>query len=231
MIPRSLARLALALPILLVPTFGAAEPLAGIHVNGAGEVRAVPDMARVTVEARREGTDAAALKKQLDEVTAAVLELTREHGIRERDVTAAAVNIYPRYWPQDRDQERPEGVIATRTIEITVRDLAILGELINGALDRGANGIQGVALDVSNRRELEAEALDLAIDDAVQQARQMAKRFQVELGPLKDASTSSHVQPLMRMEAAVADRKMASSFSPGELTIRRDVQATFSIRP
>lgn len=230
MFPRPLARLALALPVLLLPTLAAAEPLTGIHVNGAGEVRAVPDMARVTIEARREGTDAAALKKQLDQVTAAVLELTRELGIRERDVTAAAVNIYPRYWPQERDQERPEGVIASRTIEVTVRDLAILGDLINRALERGANGIQGVDLDVSNRRELEAEALDLAIDDAVQQARRMAKRFQVELGPLKDASTSSPVQPLMRMEAAMANRQ-ASSFSPGELTIRRDVQATFSIRP
>lgn len=220
------------LVMLLPMTSLAAEPATGIHVFGSGEVKAVPDMARLTLEVRREGMEPAELKRELDQVTARVLELARDLGIEERDATAAAVSIYPHYRPKDDDDE-PDGVVATRTIEITVKDLAELAGLINGALDRGVNGVQGVQLDVSKRKALENEALDLAIDDAVQEARRMAKRFQVELGPLKDATSTSHqVQPMMRMEAAMADRSAgAESFAPGELTIRRDVQATFSIRP
>lgn len=207
------------------------EPPGGIHVSGIGEVRVVPDTARVTLEVRREGEDAAALKSELDEVTAAVLELARELDIPERHVTAAAVNVYPRYRPTERAPE-PAGVIASRTVEVTVEDLARLGELINGALERGANGVGGVQLDASNRAELENKALDLAIDDAVDEARRIARRFDVELGRLNDASASSHpVQPLMRMEA-MADRSMANeSFAPGEMTIRREIRATFGIRP
>jgi len=222
----------LAVLAALLPAFAlAAEAITGVHVYGVGEVRVVPDMARVTLEVRREGTDAAALKSQLDEVTAAVLELTRELDIAERHVTAAAVNIYPRYRPHDQDQE-PDGVIASRTIEVTVEDLEQLGELINGALERGANGVRGVELDATDKRALEMKALDLAIDDAVQEARRMAERFGVELGPLKDATATTHsAQPMMRMEAMADRAAAADSFAPGEMTIRRDVQATFSIRP
>jgi uncharacterized protein len=217
----------LAGPLLSAPA--AADRPSGIQVSGAGEVLVVPDMARVSLEVRREGQDAAALKQTLDEVAARVLELTDEMKLPRRDVTAAAVNIFPRYRHHGEKPEL-EGIIATRTIEVTLRDLAQVGELINGALERGANGIQGVRLDAQNRVDLERAALDLAIDDAMREAQQIAKRFGVGLGPLQHASTSvHHVQPMM-MEAAMAMHSDAKdSFAPGEMTIRREVQATFEV--
>ncbi len=222
-------RLAALLLAVLVCGGAAADAPNGIHVTGIGEIVVVPDMARLTLEVRREGRDAAALKAELDTVTAAVLELADELDISRRDVTAAAVNIHPRYQRHNED-ERPEGVIASRTIEITLKDLERIGELINGALERGANGVRGVALDASNRVELEQQALDEAIDDAIREARQVAERFDVNLGLLQDAHTGNHqVQPLM-MEAMSARSADQGSFSPGEMTIRREVQATFGIR-
>ncbi len=219
----------LAANLLTAPAARAESP-AGIHVTGTGEVQVVPDMARLTLEVRREGADPAALKRELDTVTEAILELTDELDIERRDVTAAAVNVYPRYRRQD-DEMVPDGVVASRTVEVTLRALDELGTLINGALERGANGVNGVALDASNRAELERRALDLAIDDAKQTARQMAGRFEVTLGALVDASAGGQTPQPLRM-AGMAEMKAAdSAFSPGEMTIRRDVQATFSIRP
>lgn len=222
-------RLAAMLLAALVCGGAAAEAPSGIHVTGIGEVVVVPDMARLTLEVRREGPDAATLKQELDRVTAAVLELTDDLDISRREVTAAAVNIHPRYQRPD-DDERPQGLIASRTIDVTLKDLERMGDLINGALERGANGVRGVELDASNRVELEQQALDEAIDDAVREARQVAGRFDVNLGMLKDARTGNHqVRPLM-MEAMSARSADQGSFSPGEMTIRREVQATFGIR-
>lgn len=206
----------------------AQEPLTGIHVSGFGEIQAVPDVADVTLEVRREGLEPAALKTELDQVVARVLELADELDIPRRHVTAAAVNVFPRY-PRPEEKEPVEGVIATRSIEVHVEDLARLAELINGSLERGVNGVGGVRLDVANRAELERQALDLAIDDAVREARQVAERFGVRLGPLKNASSSGHHQPMM-MEAMARGSAAKDSFSPGLITLRRDVQATFGIR-
>lgn len=213
-----------------LPAAAAEAEDGGIQVTGSGEVTVVPDMARLSVEVRREGADPAALKTELDEITAAVLAHGRALGIAERDVTAAAVHVFPRY-VRDGDESRPDGVIATRNIEFTVRNLERLADLINGALERGANGIGGVQLDASNRKELERQALDLAIDDAVRTARQMAKRFDVELGPLSFASTGPRMFNPVMMEAMSMRGAAKDSFEPGELSIQQTVQASFAIRP
>lgn len=207
-----------------------AEQAGGIHVTGVGEVQVVPDLARINLEVRREGTDAAALKTELDTVTRAVLALTRELAVDERDVTAAAVSIYPRY--RHRDGESVvDGVIASRAITVTLRELDDVGELVNGALTRGVNGVNGIELDASDRTAREREALDRAIDDATRQAGQIAARFRVGLGPLINAGTAQGPQPRPMMMDAMAAAAPAAreSFAPGEMTIRREISASFAI--
>lgn len=223
------ALLLLACAISLT-AFPAHAENAGISVTGVGEVRVVPDLARVTLEARREGTDAVALKNELDRVSAGVLALTRELGIEPRDVTAAAVNIYPRY--RHRDGESiVDGLIATRSIEVTVRRLDQVGDFINRALGQGINGVGGVALDAANRPELERTALDRAIDDARVSARRIAERFGVGLGALLEAGTAASAPSPKFMDAMAVRSEAAGSFAPGELTIRREIQARYAIEP
>jgi uncharacterized protein YggE len=205
-----------------------AEPPAGIHVSGVGEVDVVPDMARIGLEVRREGPDAAALKPELDTVTRAVLELTRELGVADRDVTAAQVTVYPRYTNRNGEPV-VDGVTATRTIAVTLRDLDRVGDLVNGALKRGVNGVAGVELDASKRKELERSALDLAIADAIAKAEHVAAQFGVRLGPLVDASTSAPAWPRPMMDAMAMESRAASDFEPGQLTIRTEISASFAI--
>jgi uncharacterized protein len=226
--------LAALLPTLLtlaglVTTGAVAGEARGIQVSGAGEVRVVPDMARISLEARREGQDAAALKQTVDEVTARLLALTDALDIPRRDVTAAAVNIYPRYRHHPSEETRVDGVVVTRSVEVTLRDLTRIGDLINQALAAGFNGIGGVALDAGNRAELERAALDLAIDEATREAAQIAGRFGVRLGALQHAATTRHTVRPMMLEAMAVRAAPEDSFAPGEMTIRREIQATFAI--
>jgi len=219
------------LTLLAVTPVHAQQP-GGIHVTGVGEVQVVPDLARISLEVRREGVDAAALKTELDTATRAVLALTRELDIDERDVTAAAISIYPRY--RQRDGESVvDGVVASRAITITLRELDHVGDLVNGALSRGINGVNGIELDASDRAALEREALDRAIDDATRQAGQIAARFRVGLGPLLNAGSSQGPQPgPMMMDVMAASAPAArESFAPGEMTVRREISASFAIAP
>jgi uncharacterized protein YggE len=186
-------------------------------------------MARVTLEVRQEGEDAAALKSQLDDVTASILKMAREMGIDKRHLTAAAVSIHPRYRRHDGEAE-VDGLVASRTIEVLVEDLADMSAVINGGLQRGANGVSGVQLDLSNRDQLEREALDLAIDDARGEAARVARRFGVALGQVVDVSVDQHqVRPLMMEAMAARAEDPGPDYSAGEISIRRNVQSTFAI--
>lgn len=201
----------------------------GIHVSGRGEVEVVPDMARFSLEINRQGQDAVALKKEMDTIMARVLKLTDKLKISRKDVTAASVRIHPNRVYNDGKQSI-DGVIASRSIQIVLRDLDLFGSLMNRSLELGINNIGNVQLDSSKRVELQEQALDAAIDDAKAQAARVARGFGVELGAVKNVNLSGQhiVQPqrgvAMRMESADA-----GSFSPGEMTVHREVQASFSI--
>lgn len=200
----------------------------GIHVNGRGEILAEPDMVRVTLQVNRQGRDAAALKKEMDQVTAKVLKLTDRLKIERKDVTAAMVNIQPNY-RYENNRQTMDGVTANRSISITLRKIDEIGTLMNDALELGINSVGGVQLDVSNRVELEQQALTLAIEDAKAEAARIAQEFGVRVAGVLNVHAGRHsVQPRpmarMAMEADAGE-----SFSPGQIVITREVQATFGI--
>ncbi|MGE0621700.1 MAG: SIMPL domain-containing protein [Pseudomonadales bacterium] len=210
----------------------AADTPAGIHVSGRGTLEVEPDMGYVQLQVRREGMDAGSLKRELDKVVGEVLALTKKLGIAERDVTATAVSINPRYQRRD-DEMVVSGLTASRSIQVTLRDLNRFGDLLNGALDLGINNLDPMRLDTSERAELEDKALSLAMEDATREATRVAAGFGVALGPVSDVAVEQHSARPKEMAvraAAYMDAPM-SDFSPGVISIERFVMATFSIIP
>lgn len=201
----------------------------GIHVAGRGEVLVEPDIARFTFNVTRQGRNAAALKKEMDQITAKVLKLTKSLKVDRKDVTAALVQINPNY-VRENNRQVIDGVTANRTISITLRDLDKLSGLMSDALEIGINNIGGVRLDTSRRVELEGQALDAAIEDAKQEAERVAAGFGVRLLGVRNVQvTGQHsVNPRMGRMAMAADSG-GESFAPGQIEIQRDIQATFAI--
>ncbi|MBQ0799268.1 MAG: SIMPL domain-containing protein [Porticoccaceae bacterium] len=207
----------------------ASEPLQGIHVPGRGEVLVVPDMVSMTFQVSRQGRDAVLLKQELDQVTQTVLELTDSLDIPRTDVTAALVNINPRSRYENK-RHIIDSVTASRTIHVVLKNLDQYGPLINGSLKLGINNIGGVRLASSKRVALEQQALELAIADAKWEAKAIARQFDVRVLGVRDVRVGSHAvqpRPEGRVMSMAADS--GASFSPGEMTIRRDIQVTFAI--
>jgi uncharacterized protein YggE len=226
-VPRALRLALLSLVLLAGPSW--ADVNTGIHVNGRGTIEVAPDMGYVRLHARREGNDAEVLKAALDEVVREVLRLTRRLDIEERDVTATAVTINPRYRRRDNESV-VDGLIAVRTISITLRDLDRFGDLLNESLALGINNLDPIRMDSSRREDLENEALALAMVDAQQEATRVAEGFSVTLGSVTDVHVGAHsVRPTERVMATAAMRDGGGDFSPGLLRIERSIQATFAI--
>ena len=218
----------LIIALLLVGSLAFGGETDGIHVAGVGEVVAVPDVARITLAVSQRSKDANVAKQAVDQVTGQVLDLARRLDIGTGDVTAAIIRLNPIYRRKAPDSQTIDAIEATRLITVRVKDLDKMGDLVNGALEVGINGIHGIQLDSSDRVELERLALDLAIADAKREADRVAQRFDVVLGALIDVRVHGHAaQPVIG--AAMEMRSAAMPFNPGEMTIRRDVQATFAI--
>jgi len=206
-----------------------ADGLAGIHVSGQGTLEVVPDMGTVQLHVRREGVEADVLTAELNRVVGETIALAERLGIAQRDVQATSLTIHPRY--QRRGNESVvDGLVATRSIELVLRDLNIFAELLSDALSIGVNNVDPIRLDSSKRADLENEALTLAMKDAKAEAARVAKGFDVTLGAVTDVQVGAHSpRPEVMRAATFADS--GSSFSTGVIRIDRSVSVTFSIIP
>jgi uncharacterized protein YggE len=204
-----------------------------VSVSGQGEVSAQPDMARVTlgVEARKPTLAAAR-----SEVTAAVdrvLALTRDLKIDPKHVNATRLQVQPEYSWNEKDRKRVLlGYMVSRQIEVELRDLDQLGALLERAVDAGANQVGDPALDSTRRKDLERQAMALAVQDARSNAEVLAKAAGVRLGSVRslNASSSAPPMPMYRMAADVAAAPAAeSTYQSAEMKFSANVAAEFDL--
>jgi uncharacterized protein len=226
------------LAALAIPT-GSALAESGrtgtVSVDGQGEVTAQPDMARVTlgVEARRPG-----LAEARATVTAAVdrlLALTVELGIEAKHVNATGLQVQPDYtWNQQTQKQVLQGYLVSRQVEVELRDLEKLGTLMERAVSAGANQVGGATLDSTHRKELERQAMALAVQDARRNAETLARAAGAELGAVRalNASSSPPQMPMYRMAAAdmpAGAPPPEATYQAGDMTFTARVSAEYEL--
>ena len=205
-----------------------------ISVSGQGEIQAEPDRALVTlgVEARKLKMEEA--RAEVQKTVDAVLKLTRELKIDQKYVRATRVNIQPEYnWDNNARERNLIGYYVSRQIEIDLRDLEKLGQLLEKSFDLGVNQVGDPRLDSTKRRDLEREALAKAVTDAKLNAEAVAKAAGARIGAPRTISASSGFVPppmplmktqMMRAEAA------RTPVEPGQLSVTAQVQVDYALK-
>ena len=105
-----------------------------------------------------------------------MLKLTRDLKIDPKYVRTTRVNVQPEYnWDNNARERNLIGYYVSRQVEVDLRDLEKLGQLLERSFDLGVNQVGDPRLDSSKRRELEREALAKAVADARLNAEAVAQ--------------------------------------------------------
>ena len=130
------------------------------------------------------------------------------------------------------------GYQVTNTLNIKVRDLDNMGNIIDGATESAGNlvRINRVSFAIEDTKPLQIEAREEAIADLLAKANAMAELAGVELGKLVFLTESGVGAPqsLARVESAAAfgfGADQATSILAGELDVNVSVQGVFAIAP
>ena len=237
------------LTLLCASTFAAFALTSAVHaaeqdrpriiaVSGQGEIQAEPDRAFVTlgVEARKPKMEEA--RADVAKTVDAVLKLTRELKIEQKHVRTTRVNVQPEYnWDNNARERNLIGYYVSRQIEIDLRDLEKLGQVLERSFDLGVNQVGDPRLDSSKRRDLEREALGKAVADARLNAEAVAKAAGARLGPPRTISANSGFtpppMPLMRNKAMMAEAASdsAQSYQSGQMAFTGNVQVEYDLIP
>nr|WP_123331116.1 oxidative stress defense protein [Pantoea coffeiphila] len=214
-----LTKLALAAMIVLgsLPLVTQADELpAGPHVvtSGQSSVDAAPDIATLAIEVNITAKDAAEAKKQADTRVQQYFDFLNKSGIEKKDINAANLRTQPEYDYLKDGKSVLKGYRAVRQVQVTLRQLDKLNELLDGALKNGLNEIRSVELGVADPEQYRQKARKAAIDDAIKQAGELAQGFGSKLGPVY--SVRYHVanyqpMPMARMYKAADAAPMTSA--------------------
>lgn len=206
-----------------------------VAVSGYGEVQAEPDRAILTlgVESRQPQ-----LQTARDEVTRgvdAIQKLARDLKIDAKFVRATRIHVQPEYdWNAANRERRFIGYFVQRQVEIDLRDLEKLGQLIERAISSGANQVSDPQLDSTKRREFERQALIAALDDARANAETLARAAGMDLGVVQSIATSQAAMPrpmpMQRTQLMAAEAQAAETYQAGMLTFSATVQAAYDLR-
>ena len=223
-------------PIVATPASAAeAERARTIAVSGQGEVQAEPDRALVTlgVESRKPKLEDA--RAEVTKTVDAVLKLTRDLKIDTKYVQSTRLSVQPEYnWDNTSRERNLIGYFVSRQVEVELRDLEKLGQLLERATDAGVNQLGDPRLDSSKRHDFEREALAKAVYDAKLNAEAVAKAAGGKLGNARTiaANSGSSAPPVpmqMKAMAARAGGDAAESYQSGQMNFTGNVQIEYDL--
>ena len=170
---------------------GSKDTPSTITVTGDGEVFATPDIATISFTARGEGeTVKSAQSKESDIVNKAIAYL-KEKGIADKDIKTSSYNTQPKYSylntsicsrtycpPQE---SKITGYDASQTVDIKVRSIDIVGDVVSGLGNVGVTEISGPNFTIENEDKLKDDARAIAIKQARDRADVLARDLGVHI--------------------------------------------------
>ena len=146
-----------------------------ITVDGSASVTVAPDVATIWfgVETEKETIQEAQEQNTID--TNDLLETIKSVGIPEEDIQTANYSVYEdTYWSSSTREEVSDGWIVSQRIEVTVRDLELISDVVSLAGSEGVTSLNGPNLTIEDITVYTEEARQEAIEEARTRADEIA---------------------------------------------------------
>ncbi len=220
----------------LFAKWGWAGPLAKeahtIAISAEGKVTATPDVARLNISVVTEGKSAEQVQQTNTEAVNKVVEFVKSKGVEDKDIKTTGYDLYPRY-DYIEGRQVAAGYALNQTLEVKIRDLKKVGEIITGAVSRGANQVSGVEFVVDDPDKFRAEARAQAFEKARAKAKELTKLAKVRLGKAVTFSESFAPGPPIiyaRSAEVYGIGGVAPDTQPGSQEIAVNVTVVFEIK-
>ncbi|WP_336035309.1 SIMPL domain-containing protein [Halobacterium yunchengense] len=203
-----------------------------ITVSADGDVEAQADQAVVRVAVTAAGEDSTAVRDEMAERAESMRDALAEYGLDEDAVRTAHYDIR-----QERERT-PQGTEygeyrGQHHFEITVEDTDAAGEVVDVAVDSGADRVMGVSFTLSDekRETLYQEALTEAMGNAETRADTLADAGGLSVTETHTiVSTDTQYRPFEAETVAYTsgDAGGSTSIDSGPVTVTADVRVTYN---
>jgi uncharacterized protein len=215
------------------------QPPPAIVTQGQAVLRRAPDRAWLTIATQvREGKANDARRKSNETMTE-IHNALKGVGVRDDAIRTSGYSLTP---DMDSRTRNVTGYFVRNQIEIRVDDLDRLGDIMDAANGpkSAALSIIGPRFDLKNEQAAQAEALKLAVENAMSRAQAMAAGARRSLGAvlrIDDQGVNTIIpRPMSRTAVGGAGGRgieppmPETPIEPGEIEIRVQVTLTIAIQ-
>jgi uncharacterized protein YggE len=203
-----------------------------IDVTASGEARAEPDRATVSVAVTATGDDSAAVRDELAAGDESLRAALTDWGLDEDDIRTERYDVRESYETRENpNRTRYQGV---HSYEVTIDDVDAVGEVVDVAIDAGADEVERIEFGLSEAREDEvrAAAIENAMANADDDAAVLANSSGLEVTGAYSVSTAdAGVTPYRVTEDAMAaggdGGDAATGIETGDVSVRVSVNVVY----
>lgn len=157
------------------PADSARPPGGSIAVTGEGRVSVVPDVADLRLGVSIARLTVVEARQDAASTMASILASVVAAGVSKKDVQTSLLSVQPRYDYRDGKPPELSGYELANVVDVTVRDLARLGDVVDGSLKAGATSMDSLTFRLADSAPAEREARILAMANARARADVLAE--------------------------------------------------------
>jgi uncharacterized protein len=207
-----------------------------LSLSATGEVRAAPDLAQISVGVENQGANAAEAVARNRREMAAVVAALHAQGVADPDIQTENLSLQPQYTFQSGQPRQLTGYQATNEVSVRLHDLSRVGQVVDALVAAGANQINSIDFEISDRTPVEDAARQAALKALAAKAALYAQASGYHIARLVRLQEGSAptIQPLRRMipgEVIVTGSRLGAPtpVAAGELTVSETVSAEYEL--
>ena len=206
-----------------------------ISLSGHGEVRAVPDMAVITMGVMSSSETARAALDANTKAMSDLMATLKAANIEAKDIATSNFSVNPRldYGQNGGQPPKVAGYDVSNNVTVTVHKIEAIGSLLDKAVTSGSNQINGISFSISNPEAAMDQARIEAVKYATRKAKLYADATSTTLGSvISIIEGGGMVQPpvMLQMQARKMSADAAVPISQGEQVIGVDVNIAWEIK-
>ena len=217
---------ALFLPLADV---GYADVIGKITVTGESTVLVAPDMATISLGVTTNGDTAAAAMRANSDAMTVVTERLKAAGLASEDLQTSNLSLSPTWSNSSSGASVVAGYTANNMLTVRVRDLALLGGLLDASVSDGANALNGLNFDVAEPRPVQDQARKAAVEDARARASLLAEAAGGTLGAVIEMVEGQVYNAGPQMFRADSAKAGAVPVEAGQIGLTAAVTVTFAL--
>lgn len=208
-----------------------------LSLTGHGTVTIEPDTAAVFFGVSIEDETLSTAQGEATATMTAILAAVTDAGIVERDVQTVDYWVDILYdYDDDGTVSRIIGYQVSNTVNVTVRDLASVGDILDAVVAAGANTVYGISFYVEDTTAAASQARTAAVADAIAKAEDIATAAGLRVSRIVSIYESSSPPPApMDYDYAVAESAGSAGSSvpvqAGTTEISADIDVVFELEP